>query len=265
MNDFDYRLRLRKKAMDLLSKESEKLNDLDKETVKHLFHELQVHQIELEIQNEELRNIQHTMEANRARYTSLFDSAPVGYVILDRAGIIKQFNNAFYDIIKHNGMMKKYVAFADLLTEDAAHTFRSRFASFLKNPTGKSMEATICDEGNNVKTVLLELSSHLISDSELNQLPDELLVTITDVTKIKKIKTQLQSALERVKELSGLIPICSVCRKIRDDKGFWESIEKFIETHSGTGFTHGICPKCSDQLYGHNKWYQKMKNEKKTD
>ena len=51
----------------------------------------------------------------------------------------------------------------------------------------------------------------------------------------------LQKALAEVKTLSGLLPICSSCKKIRDDEGYWQQIEKYIRDHSEADFTHGIC------------------------
>jgi hypothetical protein len=61
--------------------------------------------------------------------------------------------------------------------------------------------------------------------------------------------TRLKEALAEVKTLSGLIPICSSCKKIRDDKGFWEQIESYISAHSDATFSHGICPDCARKLY----------------
>jgi PAS domain S-box-containing protein len=54
----------------------------------------------------------------------------------------------------------------------------------------------------------------------------------------------LQAALDEVRVLSGLLPICSHCRKVRDDKGYWTQIEEYVRTHSKADFTHGICPDC---------------------
>ncbi len=68
---------------------------------------------------------------------------------------------------------------------------------------------------------------------------------------------ELKSALEKVKTLSGFLPICASCKKIRDDKGYWNQIEKYISTHSQAEFTHSICPDCMAELYGQNGWYQK--------
>ncbi|KTB48426.1 response regulator [Dehalogenimonas alkenigignens] len=60
---------------------------------------------------------------------------------------------------------------------------------------------------------------------------------------------KLQEALDKVKVLSGLIPICASCKQIRNDKGFWQSVENYISEHSGADFTHGICPSCAKKLY----------------
>ncbi len=60
---------------------------------------------------------------------------------------------------------------------------------------------------------------------------------------------ELQEALARVKLLSGLLPICSVCKSIRDDEGYWEQIEVFLRNHSEAEFTHGLCPACATKLY----------------
>ncbi len=78
----------------------------------------------------------------------------------------------------------------------------------------------------------------------------------------KKLIKELQEALEDVRTLSGLLPICARCKKIRDDKGYWNNLEKYIQTHSDAKFSHGMCPECSDELYGGEDWYINMKNDK---
>lgn len=62
---------------------------------------------------------------------------------------------------------------------------------------------------------------------------------------------ELQEALTEVKTLSGMLPICSSCKKIRDDRGYWNQIEAYIREHSEAEFTHSICPECTERLYGH--------------
>ncbi|MEW6233805.1 MAG: response regulator [Candidatus Omnitrophota bacterium] len=60
---------------------------------------------------------------------------------------------------------------------------------------------------------------------------------------------ELQEALSKVKQLSGLLPICSACKKIRDDKGYWNQLEAYIRNHSEADFTHSLCPECAKTLY----------------
>ncbi len=63
-----------------------------------------------------------------------------------------------------------------------------------------------------------------------------------------KLIRELQDALANVKTLSGMIPICAWCRKIRDDKGYWDRVEAYIESRSNATFTHGICPECAAKI-----------------
>jgi len=60
---------------------------------------------------------------------------------------------------------------------------------------------------------------------------------------------ELQEALQRVNLLKGLLPICSSCKKIRDDQGYWKQVEQFVSEQTGARFTHGICPECAAKVY----------------
>ena len=64
-----------------------------------------------------------------------------------------------------------------------------------------------------------------------------------------KLIIDLKQALAQIKTLSGLIPICASCKKIRDDKGYWNQLEEYIQSHSEAEFSHGICPACARKLY----------------
>ncbi|WP_306599318.1 PAS domain S-box protein [Geothrix sp. 21YS21S-2] len=77
-----------------------------------------------------------------------------------------------------------------------------------------------------------------------------------DITERKRVELEreelirnLRAALQEVRTLSGLLPICSHCKKIRDDKGYWTQIESYIRDHSQADFTHGICPECTRQFF----------------
>jgi len=61
---------------------------------------------------------------------------------------------------------------------------------------------------------------------------------------------EMNEAFERVQVLRGLLPICASCKKIRDDKGYWQQVELFVQRHAGTRFSHGICPECFVKQFG---------------
>ncbi|MBM9515236.1 PAS domain-containing protein [Desulfogranum marinum] len=87
---------------------------------------------------------------------------------------------------------------------------------------------------------------------------------LATIEKEKIVKKELHKALSNVKLLSGLLPICSLCKKIRDDRGYWNQLEEYIHTHSEATFSHGMCPECECKFYGNEDWYiQLIKNREK--
>lgn len=104
---------------------------------------------------------------------------------------------------------------------------------------------------------------------DIHDLSKGVTFTALDITDRKQAEVEkerlivkLKEALEQVKQLKGLIPICASCKKIRDDKGYWNHLELYIEKHSEAQFSHGICEDCAEKLYGDSKWYQKTKDKK---
>ena len=89
--------------------------------------------------------------------------------------------------------------------------------------------------------------------AKLAKTTEQLEVELTERKRIeeerKNLIRELQDALAEVKKLSGLLPMCASCKKIRDDKGNWNHIEVYIRDRSEADFTHGICPECRKNLY----------------
>jgi GAF domain-containing protein len=71
---------------------------------------------------------------------------------------------------------------------------------------------------------------------------------------LRRVSTHLAEALDRVKTLQGLLPICAWCKRIRDDKGYWDQVEAYFHKSTGADFTHGICPQCLEKA--HAEWLQ---------
>lgn len=93
-----------------------------------------------------------------------------------------------------------------------------------------------------VEEVLARIKTHLA----LRNLQKEIARQLEEQ---RRLNEELRQALEQVKTLSGLIPICASCKNIRDDEGFWHDVEVYIEDHSEANFSHGICPACKQKLY----------------
>jgi PAS domain S-box-containing protein len=111
-----------------------------------------------------------------------------------------------------------------------------------------------------------------VSEWDENGNPTRRTGTHEDITKRKeaefeseKLIRRLNEALKDVKTLGGLIPICSSCKKIRDDKGYWNQLENYFEQHSTALFSHSLCPCCMDEIYGSDEWYIELKGNKKKD
>ena len=78
---------------------------------------------------------------------------------------------------------------------------------------------------------------------------------------LEKLISELQEALAEVKTLRGILPICSHCKKIRDDQGYWNKIESYLNEYSEARFSHGLCPECTEELYGQELWYKKHREK----
>ena len=94
--------------------------------------------------------------------------------------------------------------------------------------------------------------------------------TTRDITVQKELEQEreelileLQTALKEVKTLSGLLPICAHCKKVRDDEGYWNQIESYLQKHTGARFSHGICSECAKKLYGDQDWFYKIDDSKR--
>lgn len=93
---------------------------------------------------------------------------------------------------------------------------------------------------------------YIIKPYDINELRSAIEIAVVKHEAAKERETliaQLQKALREVKTLTGLLPICASCKKIRKDDSTWQQIEEYISSHSDADFTHGICPDCAHRLY----------------
>jgi PAS domain S-box-containing protein len=211
--------------------------------LRRIQHEFEVYQIELEMQNEELPQAQAANAAALEKYTDLYDFAPVGYFTFGGDGAILTVNLAGARIVGIERARLMNRRFGLLVSEADRPTFNAflekTFAgkereccevALLKEesePLSVRVEAVVSDDGHACRAAVLDITARRQAEAERERLIQE-----------------LQSALDRVKLLSGLLPICASCKKIRDDHGAWKHIELYVSSHSEATFTHGMCPDC---------------------
>ncbi|MCG8570261.1 MAG: response regulator [Spirochaetes bacterium] len=102
------------------------------------------------------------------------------------------------------------------------------------------------------KASLAGIGAYLVKPPRLQELDRAITITMArfeDMMELKKLNEELKEALEKVKTLSGLLPICAHCKKIRDDDGYWQDVAVYIRNHSEAEFTHGICPDCAKEYF----------------
>jgi PAS domain S-box-containing protein len=376
---------LRRQAEKRLLERDVDLSDMPIEDINALIHELEVHQIELEMQNEELRQAQLDLRAALDKVTDLYDFAPIGYFSISDKGLILETNLMGATML---GMEREKLAgkrFSQFIIKDDQDAFYLHRQKLLETKTKQICELrltkndgtefyaqlesspVVAEAGNCIviRTALsditerkqielafaankLELDSIIktvpdiiyrldpsgritfVSDSvkRYGYLPEELLGTnvmkivypedrIKTIHRIKERRTgdrstksfetrlltksqtpvslevflisaeglyspakfglgaflgtqgiardisarkqaeeerekmisQLQAALDNIKTLKGLLPICANCKKIRDDKGYWNQIEAYVRDHTDAEFSHSICPDCAEILY----------------
>jgi hypothetical protein len=147
-------------------------------------------------------------------------------------GIALLLNDGFEHVIL-GFLLISYLA---LLTQAAIQLNKV----ILKSLTYRYEKLQLLDDLQKEKAQVMDLNKQLGLDIEKRKQTEkekELLIS------------ELQKALHEVKTLSGLIPICAQCKKVRDDKGYWNQIESYIHKHSDVDFSHSICPKCAEELY----------------
>ncbi len=99
---------------------------------------------------------------------------------------------------------------------------------------------------HNILNLIYELAAgNLEARGTISENEDELDGIIAGLNLLAE---EISDSILEIKKLSGLLPICAWCKKLRDDKGYWKSVEEYISAHTGAEFTHGMCPECLNRV-----------------
>jgi len=200
------------------------------------------HEIEHKLMEEKLKN-------NEKRLRFLLDSTPDMVLEVDKDLNILWANKAALDLNSDAIGQTCYVAFPGndsvcegcfcVKTFETGEIEKGTFYQPNSKTAGQSYWENIAvplkDADENIPSVLI--ISRNASDRIQAELEKENLIK------------ELKAALAEVKVLSGLLPICCNCKQIRDDNGYWNQIDSYLQNHSAVKFTHGLCPECAKELY----------------
>ncbi|MBF0561770.1 MAG: response regulator, partial [Alphaproteobacteria bacterium] len=166
------------------------------EDAQSTLHELEVHQIELEMQNEELRRVQDELESNRNRYAFLFESAPVGYLILNDKGVIRDINIAGMLLLKREKTALLNFPLARFLSKEGADILHCHLAKLFQSRQTQTCEVDIPRKDG--RHLFVKLNSIFISGDEEDE-PYLCLTAATDITKLVETTKFVQEALDLIK------------------------------------------------------------------
>ena len=217
---------------------------LSPEETRQTLHELRVHQIELEIQNEELRRAQAELGDAWARYFDLYDQAPVGYCTLSEQGLILEANLTAATLLGvARGALVRQIVTVFILKEDQDVYYLHGKQLF---ETGQPLAWELRMVKNDGTAFWAHLEAAVSRDEGGAPVCH---VALSDITERKRAEEALQKAFDQIKTLRGIIPICVTCKKIRDDQGYWNQVEVYVRDHTEADFSHGLCPECMEKMY----------------
>jgi PAS domain S-box-containing protein len=249
-------MRISDPRKDSSGRNEERLKELSTADLKKLIYELDSRQIELELQNEELRKARTELESSRARYADLFDFSPVGYFLVDVRGRIREANLTGADMMGVSRRQLTGELFAFFIEQgDLAAYERHRKETF-RSQTPQTCELKI--QPRNAPAFYGRLQSTIADNvDDKAGLIRNALIDISERKRAEeereKVISELKIALGQIKTLTGLLPICAGCKKIRNDSGYWEQVEQFLSEHTEVTFTHGMCPECLEKTIGEFK------------
>lgn len=211
---------------------------------------------------QELRTNNRLMTNEKNRYLTIFESLPTPVIVLDKNKRINNMNLVAARLFRKNAVSgSQYYREREIIAERGK-----------KSPAGDAGVGPTDYSGVRIQELLPWLWDEI---RRFDQRPDDSHVFEKEVLenearsvfRVKFAKnmdvsdkfqgmviilediTSLKNALEEVKTLECLIPICSHCKKVRDDEGFWQQVENYVQKHSKFEFSHSICPVCARTLY----------------
>jgi len=215
---------------------------------KPTYEELEKRVLELEKAELELKRAEDLLKDEISLWHILLQQSRDGIVVLDQNGKVYEANKRYADMLGYSMEEIHNLHVWDWDTQFANEQLIEMIRSI--DDAGAHFETRQCRKDGTIIDVELSNNGAVYREQKL------VFCVCRDITDRKRTEMErknliieLKDALAQVKTLSGLLPICSHCKKIRDDTGYWNQIESYIHKHSDAEFSHGICPECAKKYF----------------
>lgn len=205
----------------------------------------------------ERRQAEEVLLENEEKYRNLFHQSNDGIVLYYLDGTIIDVNQRVLEQFGYRRSEILSLKVRDLIPTGFLNESRKAFDRIIQEGY-VSFEITL--KKRNAEIFPAEVSASLFEIRGKKVIQG----IVRDIAKRKQAQREqerliieLREAYSKVKILSGMLPICTSCKKIRDDRGYWNQIEAYIRDHSEAEFSHGLCPECADKMYSSETWYKK--------
>lgn len=179
-------------------------------------HDLAVHQIELEMQNEELLNAQTELQRTQKEYQDLYHHAPVGYLTLNQQGMILRYNQTFSAMMENDDQKFIGKPFSNFVTPEDRDIFLARYKAFFKNPKGKNFDLRLSLSDGNLFWVRLTGHLNVLPPTQEDTSPI-LLLTVADINREKLAEDERHIAEQKIQQIQRLESIGTLAGGIAHD------------------------------------------------
>jgi PAS domain S-box-containing protein len=208
--------------------------------------------VERELEAAIVRREHRRDEASRALLAAIVASSDDAIISTNLDGMVLSWNRGAEQMFGHAATEIISQPISVLIPRDRPNEMTRIFEKFKQGEHAQRYETVRVRKDGKYVTVSLTISP--VKDTSGKVIGASSIAR--DVTERKREEAErlqliheLTNALQRVKTLSGLLPICAACKKIRDDRGYWQSVEVYIRDHSDAEFSHSICPECMVKQY----------------
>jgi PAS domain S-box-containing protein len=198
------------------------------------------------------QELENTARESDELFHHAFDDAPIGMVLITTRGRFLKANRALCEMVGYSETELLGKDFQSITHPDDLEKNLSLIRATLAGKHAMyQMEKRYFHK--NGETIFARLNASLIREPDGT--PHYFITQIENISEIKKreaerekLIVELRTALARVKTLTGLIPVCGWCKKVRSDQGYWQTVEQYMHEQTAATFTHGVCPDCATKF-----------------